>query len=59
MHTLAARGPGIAAGQLRRDAAFVEEDEIFGRDTAELLEELLAAEPVGFGVALGGMERLY
>ncbi len=59
MDAVAAPGPCPGPGHLRRDAAFVEVNQVFRRDRGDLADELFAAFAVGFGVALGGVERLF
>ena len=44
---------------LGRHAAFIQVDQVLGRDFAELSDERFAPEPIGFGVALGGVDRLF
>jgi hypothetical protein len=37
----------------------VEENQLFRRDRTDAHDELLALSTVGFGIALGGVERLF
>ena len=58
-NAFAALGPRIEPSHLRRNIALIHVDQVLGRDLDELIEELFALLTVGFGVALGGMERLF
>ena len=51
--------PSLALGHLRRDTAFIQENQPFWSDRPQLFYELFAALTVRFRVALGGVERLF
>ena len=59
VNAFASLGPRIEPSHLRRNIALIHVDQVLGRDLDELIEELFALLTVGFGVALGGMERLF
>ena len=55
----APRRPGITPRHLGRDAAFIEEDQLLGRDRPETGEEGFPPPEIPFRVSLGGVERLF
>src|SRR5258705_2151925 len=59
MHTNTARGAGITPRHLSRDTAFIQEDQLLRCGRPELVEEDFAPPAVLFGIALGGVERLF
>ncbi len=58
-HSLASLGAAIEPSHLRRDAAFIQINQVFRSDRPDTCEEGLAAEEVLFRVALGGVQRLF
>src|ERR1700679_1654271 len=54
-----ALSPGVAPGHLRRDTAFVQENQPFRRDRPKPVEEDFTPLAVFFRVSLGGVERLF
>ncbi len=59
MHAPATRSACIGKGHLGRHAAFIQVDQLLGRDLVELSDERFAPERVDFGVELGGVDRLF
>ena len=59
LNSVAAHGTSVQTGHLGGDAAFVEVDQVFGCDPRDGFKERFAPLPVGFGIALGGVDRLF
>ena len=59
VHAPATPGTGVDTRHLCRYAAFVQVNQVFGRDLAEPLDERPAPDLIGFGISLRGVDRLF